>query len=382
MTAAPSINVHLLTPSTAKVGDKVRLEVTKTFAATRRTVHVTSPITGWTVESEDAMTTVVAATVPEGVEGETDMAVQMERTWDGQLSNIVHVKVEVLAPVGGSFAGHQPGKVYLGVSTGGTMADAVATIGPGIGEHRTYYQWDTWDQMAKTADGDHAAGRIPWLSIKTPGWAAVASGKYDADIAALNKKLDVLSGPVLVCPHHEPTNDVPGLGSGADWAAMYCRVHDRLTADNVTVTPIIGDWSFNPQNTVAETKYNRFLLPSVLERTSLLGIDLYMNGSYNKATGTFAARMEAIIAMCGDLGYEGMFGTGETGADDSRYGEDAAVKWLHDAWAWCSKSTDRFGVMSYFHSLKNSKPGADWELEGKTLTEFKRMLASDTACTL
>ena len=87
---------------------------------------------------------------------------------------------EVSSPIAGPsrdhgrrWPGHRPGRVYLGMSYPGDIADAEAVTGP-VGVHRSFYQWDDLAREAEVIGDDHANGRLPWVSFKPPsrgGWA-------------------------------------------------------------------------------------------------------------------------------------------------------------------------------------------------------------------
>ena len=120
---------------------------------------------------------------------------------------------------------------------------------------RTYYQWDDGSREDRNIKADHAAGRMPWISFKpqstrSGGWAAIASGKHDADIRARARRYANLSKPVIVTFNHEPHND--NTGSPADFAKAWSRIHDVMKNEtglkNVMSAPILGEWEFSPIN--------------------------------------------------------------------------------------------------------------------------------------
>ncbi|MFV0460824.1 MAG: hypothetical protein ACK5MT_18870, partial [Actinomycetales bacterium] len=111
------------------------------------------------------------------------------------------------------FVGHQPGRLYLGQSYPGDIADAEAQAGGRFGVHRTFYQWDGGDREDARIREAHANGRLPWVSFKPPGgtssWSAVGAGTYDADLRVRARRYAGYTKPVIVTFHHEPTNDSP-----------------------------------------------------------------------------------------------------------------------------------------------------------------------------
>ncbi|MFV0458927.1 MAG: hypothetical protein ACK5MT_09205, partial [Actinomycetales bacterium] len=112
-----------------------------------------------------------------------------------------------------AFLGHQPGRLYLGQSYPGDIADAEAQAGGRFGGHRTFYQWDGGDREDARIRAAHANGRLPWVSFKPPGGtstgSAVGAGTYDADLRVRARRYAGYTKPVIVTFHHEPTNDSP-----------------------------------------------------------------------------------------------------------------------------------------------------------------------------
>ena len=110
--------------------------------------------------------------------------------------------------------------------------------------------------MINSAAADIAAGRHPWVSIKTPSWAAMAAGTYDDEIDAMLIALDGLPGPVWLSLHHEPEGG-EGVNSADDPAgpsghvAMNRQVRQRMTAlgvDNVALAPILMSWTWDSRS--------------------------------------------------------------------------------------------------------------------------------------
>lgn len=266
--------------------------------------------------------------------------------------------------------GHQPGKFYLGMSCGTDCTTKSAELGQGYGVHRQFNQWADWRGVAKNIQEDHAADRLPWVSVKPPngdatGWRAIASGSQDAEIRALATTLkDNDDSPILITFHHEPGNDGTEA-EGVDWAAAYVRFHDVLKAEgalaNVADPPIMSDWLFNPTNRAQDP--DGWLTPAVLARAPFVGVDVYENASGE----TMAQRIPRVLAFLADRGYPDMMvGVGETGSTDAAHPDNSAVQWLNDSLSWVAAHPDQVGVVSYFNSVANSKPDVYWPLDEST----------------
>jgi hypothetical protein len=361
-------------------GDLMTLVMRETISS--RAVRVTDNAgTVWTRQYNDKDHCIYTAFA--GDRHKSAVHVEVRRRRDGATAKrTVHYTVKLRpggSTEGGRWPGHQPGRILLGLSSADLSA-SVAAVGA-VGLRRTFYTWaDKGEDKAIRAD--HAAGRLPWISFKPPGgtagWAAIASGAYDADIKARAHRYAGYAKPVIATFHHEPTND---NGDPAQYAAAWVRIHDLMAAEtglaNVTFAPILGDWEFNPKNRDGQPE--AYLTPAVLERIPFLGIDLYQNAS-NEG---YAARLTRIVDW---LDYRGvpdpMVGIGETGcclAEDPR-----PEAWLQANWDWATANTDKIGAMSYFDSTRNSRDGHFWSLQetrGKVNT-YKGLLASATATRL
>jgi len=282
------------------------------------------------------------------------------------------------------FPGHKPGKIYLGVSTGGSLSTTLSRTGP-VGLQRTYYKWDNATRETKNIRADHAAGRLPWISFKPPfttagGWAAVASGRYDADIRARARRYAGYAKPVIVTFNHEPHND--RTGTPADWARAWVHIHDVMKNEtnlqNIISVPIIGEWVFNPVNKRQEP--GDFLFPSVLDRCHFLGVDLYQN----KSGDDYSVRLGRVLSWLNSQGHsDKMVGLGETGATDD-YRSPTGAQWWQRSWNWAASNTNRVAAISYFNSLHNNNLGNNWLLweSASKLSAFKTSLSSNTATKL
>jgi hypothetical protein len=280
-----------------------------------------------------------------------------------------------------AWPGHVPGKFYLGMSCGVSCADKERELGQPFGVRRMFEKWGDWAAVSRDIQGEHSAGRLPWVSVKPPGgapggWAAIANGSVDADIVALAETLKATEDqPALLTFHHEPSND-GSEADGALWAAAYAHFHDVLAAEgalvNVADPPIVGEWLFNPRNHAKDP--SKWVTEDVLQRAPFLGVDLYENRSGE----TFADRLPRVLDWLAAHGHpDMMIGIGETGSTDAAYPGTSAVQWMNDSLAWVAAHTDKVGVVSYFNSTANSKPDVYWPLDESSakLDAFRSWLA-------
>lgn len=286
------------------------------------------------------------------------------------------------APAGKArWFGHQPGKVYLGVSVPEDISTTEQITGR-LGVQRTFFGWNEGEREDRVVKADHAAGRLPWISFKPAssapgGWAAIARGDHDRELRQRARRYAAYKKCTLLTFHHEPTND--NTGTGAEWAAAYLHsrsiIRDEIGRSNVRFVPIIGDWAFNPSNRDANA--GKFLTSAVLAKCAFVGIDCYQNASLEG----FGNRLGRIVQFMGKRGFPNkMIGIGETGSTDY-YGGVGAAEWWRRQWAWIENNTDRIGVVSYFNSGRNSRDGVYWPLnESKAkMSAFRASNQSATA---
>jgi hypothetical protein len=281
-----------------------------------------------------------------------------------------------------AWPGHKPGKIYLGAS-GPNFATSLAQSGP-VGLHRTYYSWSGGAGETRNITKHHAANRLPWISFKPAstaagGWAAIASGKYDADIRARARRYATYAKPVIVTFNHEPHND--NTGTPAEFAKAWTHIHDVMNSEtglrNVIHVPIIGDWCYNPTNKNGHPE--QYITSAVLDRCAFLGVDMYQNRSGDG----YAVRMGRILSWLDVRGYSTkMIGLGETGACNG-FGTPNAVQWWTAGWTWAAAHTSRVAAISYFNSTRGNLK-QNWLLTetAAKLAAFKASLASSTACHL
>jgi hypothetical protein len=277
--------------------------------------------------------------------------------------------------------GHRPGRIYLGAASP-DYPKTLSNTGP-QGAHRIFGSWNNATWQVPMAAADIAAGRMPWISFAPPAvsspWAAVASCAYDADIRARARLYAGLKGPVISTFHHEPENDW-SAGTGAQWAAAWCRVHDVMKSEtglkNVVSVPVIQQWVWDPYNSKHDPK--DWATPAVIQRCHFFGLNLYQ-----AAKGIpFADKMPIVFNYFSALGFGSkMFGIAETGATNSTNNVPGDV-WWSDAWKFMRANTDRFGVVTYFDSRQNNRVGYNWLLTetAKKLAAFKASLVDSVAC--
>jgi hypothetical protein len=129
---------------------------------------------------------------------------------------------------------------------------------------RTFFGWSArTSSMVSGAKADLSKGRLPWVSIKPPSWAEMASGKRDAEIDEMLIALDNIGGPdkpVWFTVHHEPEGGGGSINGGPDdtagaagWRGMQKRIRTRINAlqaqgkpmDNIAFAPILMGYTFD-----------------------------------------------------------------------------------------------------------------------------------------
>ncbi len=348
-----------LDASTYSRGQTATLRVTENIKGYRTLAVRDSSGAVWTKQSDDTVSATYTAPVTVGT---PQVSVTMTRTVDGATASS-SVAYSVTTPL---WPGQQRGKLILGMSCGTVCSQREAELGQAYGVHRQFKSWGDWAGVARDIQADHAAGRLPWVSVKSPGssavgWKAVANGEYDAAIRSLATTLKANDDkPVILTFHHEPSNDGTEA-EGALWAAAYTHFDDVLRAEgalvNVSDVPIVGDWLFNANNRGQDPA--NWVTDAVLERAPFLGVDMYENASGE----TFAQRIPVITDWMAAQGYpDTMVGIGETGSTQY-YPRSTSVQWMNDSLAWATAHTDQVGVVSYFNSTANSRDGVYWPLD-------------------
>jgi len=280
--------------------------------------------------------------------------------------------------LGGAFPGDvASGTVRWGASIGGN-ADPVSrhesVAGQAMGLRRTFFNWDQrTGSMVNTARADIAAGRLPWVSIKTPGWAAMASGSLDGEIDQMIRALDALDGPVWLTVHHEPeggggVNYADDAAGPAGWRAMQVKVRERLDtlgADNIAFASILMSWTFDPRSGRNPTDW---WVDGIFD---FAGIDHYVYDEsfpgmgvmmWDKVREFYSARGTKIA-----VGEWGNRGTNTQAAAEMRAWYDTAIA-----------SNGQIIGLAAFDSNLNS-PDGGWELFGDPLNTFRALMRAPSS---
>ena len=237
---------------------------------------------------------------------------------------------------------------------------------------RTFFQWSArTGGMVTMARNDLAKGRLPWVSIKTPSWAAMGRGDHDAEIDAMLKALDALNGPVWLAMHHEPegggsTNSPDDPGGPAAHVEMNRRVRERMTklgTDNIALAPILMSWTWNPSS---GRNPNDWWAPGIYD---FVGIDHYRDNNESLLTSTWAT----VRSWAGSKGVD--IAVGEWGARGTDAAAGERVREWYNAAAGSHKDGKggRVVGLSAFDSSLNS-PSGSWELKGKQLEVFHELM--------
>ena len=175
----PTITATISSP-TFRPGEKPVITVTENIAGARTFSLVDTSGASWTRTSNSS----TGATFSTTAASDGTVTITMTRTADGAKARAqVAYKIE-------RWPGHLPGRLILGMSCQKPCADDDAALGRPYGVHRQFEKWGNWSAVAADIDSSHAAGRLPWVSVKAPGgnaagWRAVAAGGYDTAIGSL-----------------------------------------------------------------------------------------------------------------------------------------------------------------------------------------------------
>lgn len=292
------------------------------------------------------------------------------------------------------------GKAYWGSSVGGNGDPArhETPAGKSLSIRRTFYGWNS-SSMITTAKADIAANRLPHVSIKTPGWNAVASGQYDAELDSMLTRLDALGGPVWFTVHHEPEGggckpNCPGpngeddAAGPAGWRAMQSKVRQRMNAlgtKNIAFMPVLMAWTWDSSS---NRKPEDWWVPGIW--------DAYIVDSYAETPGTNPSDTKAWKGFVPWVESKGLpFGTAEWGMRTVEGGsfsdtpdcnvlktttaaqESAAEAKMQAFWDWGFTNKKDLIAHSYFDSCLNSTSGG-WALAKSQLTRFQSILKNDT----
>ena len=286
------------------------------------------------------------------------------------------VKV-VEPPTTGSFPGDvAPGTVRWGASIGGNADPGrhESVAGVPLGLRRTFFSWDQrTGSLVNTARADLAAGRLPWVSVKTPGWAAMASGSLDGQIDEMIRALDALDGPVWLTVHHEPeggagVNSVDDPAGAAGWRAMQTNVRQRIDAvgsDNIAFASILMSWTFdsrsgrNPAEWWVDGIFDFAAVDHYVQDESTPGMDILM---WNKAREFYASK--GIKMAVGEWGNRG---TDAAAAAEMQAWYDTAV----------ASGGQIIGLAAFDSNLNSPRGG--WELIGAPLDKFRSLMTAPTS---
>lgn len=270
------------------------------------------------------------------------------------------------------------GTVFWGSSIGGNGDPVVRheqPSGQALSIRRTFFDWgQRTSGMINTAKDDIAHDRLPWVSVKPPSWAAMASGAYDAEIDAMLNALKSVPGPVWLTVHHEPegggsAGNTPDDPAGpAGHVDMNRRVRQRMTAlniRNVALAPILMTYTWT---TFSGRNPDAWWATGIYD---FLGVDHYMDAEASLLTPNFA-KVRAWAAGKNTemaIGEWGMRGTNTAAGQRVRNWFDAAVGSSNDG------GGARVIALSAFDSGLNSPTGS-WVLMGEQLTVFRQLLGS------
>jgi hypothetical protein len=263
-----------------------------------------------------------------------------------------------------------------GIDGGGSPSRHEDPTGVSLSIRRTFYQWSNATNMSSymysTVADDVSKNRLPFISIKTPGWKAVADGTYDAEIDAMLRKLDAYGKPIWFTVHHEPEggggNNFPDDPGGAfEWRRMQVKIRQRINAvgtKNIAFMPILMNYTWtsasgrNPADWWVDGIWDAYCVDHYRDSTSG---DMFTSGGWN----TFISWIEAKgLPYC--LGEWGNRGT------DAQAGQE-----MRDFWNWnFTNKKDVIGY-AYFDSGLNS-PSGSWSLVGEPLNVFRDILKNDS----
>lgn len=279
------------------------------------------------------------------------------------------------------FPGDPNPKVYkkaywgAGIQGNGDPARHENPTGKSLSVRRTFWQWDAAtnnsSNMYKTIEQDLANNRLPFVSIKTPGWADMASGKYDTQIDQILKKLDSYGKPIWFVVHHEPeggagvkTGDDPG-GPTA-WRGMQTRVRQRMNSvntNNVAFMPVLMNYTWqkssgrNPEDWWVSGVWDAYCVDTYNDSTD--GSNLRQTW-YDFVAWAEKKGIPYCIAEWGNRG------------TDTQTAQE-----MKDFWNWSFNNKKDMIAYTYFDSSLNSPTGS-WELTGEPLNMFRDIMKNDT----
>lgn len=268
-------------------------------------------------------------------------------------------------------------KAYWGASidSNGNPSRHEGPTGVSLSIRRTFWPWSDAINLSSnlftTVQSDVSSNRLPMISIKDPGWAALANGTYDAAFDAFLRKLDGYGKPVWLVVHHEPeggggVNAPDDPGGAPAWRAMQSHVRARLTAVHAThiaFMPVLMSYTWNP---ASARNPDDWWVPGIW--------DAYIVDHYrDSVSGDMLSSPWPTFVSWAESKHI-PFGLGEWG----NRGTDAqAATEMQAFWDWSFTNHKDMVVYSYFDSGLNSSTGS-WSLTGQPLTKFQDILRSDT----
>ncbi len=263
-------------------------------------------------------------------------------------------------------------KAYWGLN--GTRVDEhEAATGKSSSIHRTFANaWGKTSTLVNNIKTDHSKNRLPWVSIKTPGWGTLASGSRDGEIDTMLRAIDTAANgkPVWFTVHHEFEGDTTDTGeyTRANFKAMQKKIRERMTVvgtKNIAFMPIYVGYSwadvtrYNPEDWYVEGIWDA------------IGFDHYSDNANQDPLRTAYFNAAKWIEAKG-LPYA----IGEWATRD--YGDAAqAAKEMQAFWDWgFNNNRDAIGY-AYYDSSLNSPEGS-WELAGLRQETWRNISKNDT----
>jgi hypothetical protein len=269
-------------------------------------------------------------------------------------------------------------KAYWGSSIGGNGDPSrhESPTGVSLSVRRTFWQWadadgGAADKMFVSVKDDLSKNRLPMISIKTPGWKAVADGTYDTVLDSMLRQLDSYGKPVWFSVHHEPeggggSNTPDDPGGATEWRRMQSKVRARMKVvgtKNIAFMPILMSYIWNtasgrtPNDWWVDGVWDAYCVDHYRDNTS---------GDMFTAQWTpFVQWAEAKkIPIC----------VGEWG---NRGNDAQAANEMQAFWDWTFANKKDMIAYAYFDSGLNS-PSGSWELVGEPLNTFRSILKHDT----
>jgi hypothetical protein len=297
----------------------------------------------------------------------------------GLPKNVAAVRANFVPAFPGDVA---PGSIRWGAAVGGNSDPSrhESVTGTQMGLRRTFFSWQQrTGSMVRTARADLAAGRLPWVSVKPPSWAAMANGTHDAQIDEMLRGLDGLTGPVWLTVHHEPEggggSKVADDPAGAPaWRAMQRRIRARMDAlgtDNVAFAPILMSWTFNPQSGRNPADW---WVDGVWD---FAGNDHYIDRA--AATTVWSATWVRVNTFYAAKGLKVALGEwGNVGRDATTANEMSDFYQRSLASGLVPGTAQVIGV-AYFDSNLNSPKTGGWQLFGEPLNRFRALMTAPSS---